>query len=130
MNRSRSVSTVRAKRGVTLVELLVAMSLLTIGLLAIVGISAGVSRGLGESRRESVAALAAQSRFETLNGTSCGTFSLDTWVTVTNRGVTEKYRITDALNATRLVEDSVSWKTRKATRKQFFKTILTCRPGS
>jgi prepilin-type N-terminal cleavage/methylation domain-containing protein len=117
MNRRRSVSTVRAKRGVTLVELLVAMSLLTIGLLAIVGISASVSRGLGESRRESVAALAAQSRFETLNGTTCTSFSLGTWVT-------------DALNQTRLVEDSVSWQTRKSTRKQFFKTILTCRPGA
>jgi prepilin-type N-terminal cleavage/methylation domain-containing protein len=130
MNRRRSVSPVRAKRGVTLVELLVAMSLLTIGLLAIVGISASVSRGLGESRRESVAALAAQSRFETLNGTTCTSFSIGTWVTVTNRGVTEKYRITDALNQTRLVEDSVSWQTRKSTRKQFFKTILTCRPGA
>jgi prepilin-type N-terminal cleavage/methylation domain-containing protein len=130
MNRRRSVSPAGPRRGVTLVELLVAMSLLTIGLLAIVGISAGVSRGLGESRRESVAALAAQSRFETLNGTTCGSFSLGTWVTATNRGVTEKYRITDSFNNTRLVEDSVSWKTRRSTRKQFFKTILTCRPGS
>ena len=129
MNKRRSQLRLRARRAVTLVELLVALSLLTIGLLAIVGISASVSRGLGESRRESVAALAAQSRFEKYAGTKCTGFTLGSWVTATDRGVTEKYRVADTVNGTASIEDSVSWKNRKGTRKQFFKTILPCRQG-
>src|SRR6185503_14552141 len=110
----------RARTGVTLVELLVAMTILSVGLLAIVGVSASVSRSLGESRSDNLAAIYAQSRFEKLAGTACTSLTLNSWSTVTFRNVTEKYRVLDGGNNTRLVTDSVSWTTREGTRRQAF----------
>jgi len=119
-----------ARAGVTIIELIVAMTILSVGLLAIVGVSGGVSRSLGESRTDNLAAIASQSRFERLAGTACTSLTLNTWTTVTSRGVTEKYRVTDGGNNTRLVTDSVSWTTREGTRRQAFSTLLPCRPGA
>jgi len=118
------------RSGVTLIELIVAMTILTIGLLAIVGVSGGVSRSLGESRTDNLAALAAQSRFEQLAGTACTSLTLNTWVTKTGRNVTEKYRTIDGGNNILVLTDSVSWTTREGTRRQAFTTLLPCRPGA
>lgn len=120
----------RVRKGVTLVELLVAMTILSIGLLAIVGVSASVSRSLGESRSDNVAAIYAQSRFEKIAGTACTSLTLNSWTTSTFRNITEKYRVVDGGNNTRLVTDSVSWTTREGTRRQAFSTLLPCRPGA
>lgn len=120
----------RARRGVTLVELLVAMTILTVGLLAIVGVSASVARSLGESRSDNLAAIAAESRFEQVAGMACTGLSLGTVSSASNRNVVERYVVIDDLNNTRMVIDSVSWTTRRGTRRLVFKTILPCRPGA
>ncbi|HEU4993667.1 MAG TPA: prepilin-type N-terminal cleavage/methylation domain-containing protein [Gemmatimonadaceae bacterium] len=120
----------RNRAGVTLIELLVATTILAIGLLAIVGVSGSVSRSLGESRSDNLAAIAAQSRFEKLAGMSCTTMALNTWTTATNRNVTEKYRVIDMGNNIRSITDSVWWTTRKGQRRQTFTTLLPCRPGA
>jgi Tfp pilus assembly protein FimT len=120
----------RPRRGITLIELLVAMVLLTMGLLAIVGVSASVTRSLGESRGDNTAAIVAQSRFEQLAGTACTSLTLNTTTQTTTRGVTERWRVQDGGNNTRQIIDSVSWTTRKGTRRQAFSTLLPCRPGA
>jgi Tfp pilus assembly protein PilV len=120
----------RARRGVSLVELLVAMTLLVIGLLAIVGVSASITRSLGESRSDNTAAMVAQSRFEKLAGTACTSLTLGYTVEETTRGVTERYKVIDGGNNTRQIVDSVSWNTRKGTRRQAFSTLLPCRAGA
>jgi prepilin-type N-terminal cleavage/methylation domain-containing protein len=130
MIRARRFASRRARRGVTLVELLVAMTILSVGLMAIAGVSAGIARSLGESRSDNLAAMAAETRFEQLAGTACTSLSLGAWTSVTTRGVTEKYTITDAGNNTRSVVDTVKWTTRRGTRKQTFSTLLPCRPGA
>ena len=130
MKNRRPVFRSRTRRGVTLVELIVAMTILSMGLLAIVGTSGAIARGLGESRGDNLAAIVAQSRFETLAGTACTSLTLGSSVTTVTRGVTEKWRVTDGGNNTRLVIDTVSWQTRKGTRKQVFSTLLPCRPGA
>jgi hypothetical protein len=106
------------------------MTILTVGLLAIVGASAGASRSLGESRSDNLAAVYAQSRFEELAGTACTSLTLNTWTTATNRNVSEKYRVIDAGNSTRSVTDTVTWSTRNGTRSQAFTSLLPCRPGA
>ena len=116
--------------GVTLVELIVAMTILSIGLLAIVGTSSGIARGLGEARGDNLAATVAQSRFEEVAGSQCQGMTLGTLKTVTTRGVTEKYIVTDGGNNTLLVRDTVSWMTRRGTRKVAFQTLLPCRPNA
>lgn len=130
MNSRRPAPSRRARRGVTIIELLVAMTLLTIGLLSIAGISSTVSRSLGESREESLAAMAAQSRFEQFAGTACTSLTLGSVTTTQSRGITEKYAVTSGANFTLELVDTVSWKTPKRTRQQVFKTILPCRPGA
>jgi Tfp pilus assembly protein PilV len=126
----RSRRAPRPRRGVSLVELLVALTLLTTGLLAIVGTSAAIARSLGESRSDNLAAIVAQSRFELLAGTACTSLTLDSWTSVDTRNVTEKYRVTDGGNNTRQVTDSISWTTREGTRRQSFITLIPCRSGA
>ena len=130
MSSTQQPPAAAGRPGVTLVELLVAMTLLTVGLLAIVGVSGSVSRSLGESRSDNLAAVAAQSRFERLAGTSCTTLTLNAWTTAASRNITEKYRVLDMGNNIRSITDSVSWITRKGTRRQTFTTLLPCRPGA
>lgn len=130
MSRPNARRRRRSRRGVSLVELLVAMSLLTIGLLAIVGVSGSVARSLGESRSDNLAALMAQSRFELLAGTACTSLTLNSTTEVTTRGVTERWLVVKDSNNTRLLIDSTSWITRTGTRRQAFRTLIPCRPGA
>lgn len=128
------------RKGVTLVELIVAVTILMFGLLTIVGISSTVARSLGESRTDGLAAHAAQSRFEYLAGLKCemtsgiatGLTGITTGVPieVTHRGVTERYKVVLNGNNTLMLYDSLSWQTRRVTRRQAFRTLIPCRNGA
>lgn len=133
------------RKGVTLVELIVAVTILMFGLLTIVGISSGVARSLGEARSDALAAMAAQSRFEWLaslecdinsNGIATGLVGISTGTPVetTNRGITERYKVVMSSgvvgNNVLILYDSVSWKTRRTTRRQGFQTLIPCRNGA
>ncbi len=120
----------RARRGVTLIELLIAMSILSVGLMAIAGVSGSITRSLGESRNETLAATAAMARFEKIAGSQCASLTLGTTTEVTSRNVKERYMITDEGNNTRRIIDTVSWITRRGTRVAAFTTLLPCRPGA
>ena len=128
--RRRLARRLKQRRGVTLVELIVASTILMMGLLSIVGVSASIARSLGEARIDGLAALAAQSRFEQLAGQSCSTFTLGAVSEATSRSVTERYVVTDGGNNTRLLTDSVSWITRRTTRRAVFQNLIPCRPGA
>lgn len=120
----------RNRRGVTLVELIVAVTILMLGLLSIVGVSAGISRSLGQARSDALAANAAQSRFELLSGTACADLNVGSVTEVTQRGITERYVVTDAGNNTRLLSDTITWVTNRNTRRAAFQTLIPCRPGA
>ena len=131
MSRRRVASSrARPRRGVTLIELLIAMSILTVGLLAVAGVSGSIARSLGESRNETLAATAAMARLELIAGTQCSSLTLGSVTQVAVRGITERYIVTDNGNNTRLVIDSVSWITRRGTRRAAFTTIFPCRVGA
>lgn len=115
----------------TLVELIVAMTILTVGLLGIVGVSAGIGRLLGEARSDNIAALRAQSRIESVAGMQCNNNAIvGQGGTVSSRNVTETWSIQNGGNNTLLVIDSVQWVTRRGARRQVFRTLLPCRPGA
>lgn len=59
-------------RGFTLVELMVAVLVLTVGVLALGGTAAAVTRMVGWGQRRAGSALAAQSRLEVLRAGGCG----------------------------------------------------------
>jgi len=123
-------SRVRPRRGVTLIELLISMTILTVGLMAVAGVSGSIARSLGESRGETLAATAAMARLELIAGTQCTSLTLGSVTQVSSRGITERYVVTDNGNNTRLVIDSVSWITRRGTRRAAFTTIFPCRVGA
>lgn len=133
------------RKGVTLVELIVAVTILMFGMLTIVGISSTTARSLGESRSDGLAAIAAQSRFEWLASLGCtfnssgiatGLSGLTTGTTyeTTDRGITERYKvevITSVIGGnTLMIYDTVSWQTRRITRRQGFQSIIPCRRGA
>ena len=131
MNRIRSRRrALRARRGVTLIELIVAVTILMLGLLSIVGISASITRSLGQARQESLAAMAAQSRFELLAGTACDNLNVGTVQEASSRNITERYVVVDAGNNTRMLHDTITWNTYRTNRRIAFKTLIPCRPGA
>ena len=132
------------RKGVTLVELIVAVTIIMFGMLTIVGISSTTARSLGESRSDGLAALAAQSRMETIASLGCtfssagvatGLSGLTTGTTYTStlRGITERYKVELISgfvgNNAIMVYDTVSWQTRRSTRRQGFQSIIPCRKG-
>jgi prepilin-type N-terminal cleavage/methylation domain-containing protein len=131
MNRIRRHRTPRSRlsnrRGVTLIELIVATVIISIGLLAVVGTSAAIARSMGQAREDNLAAVYAETRVENVAGTGCASLTLGTWVTATTRGVTEKYSVGNNGNNTLLLTDSLSWATRRSIRHLVYKTILPCR---
>ena len=88
-SRSRSVA-VRRRSGFTLVELMVAMMVFVIGVLAVASSSTVVMTMVGGSQRRTIAAVVAESRFERLRSVSC-TAHVDG--NATTRGVSEKWMV-------------------------------------
>lgn len=94
---------VRVARGFTLVELLVAATLLAVGLLALVGCATAVARLVGDGeRRATVAALAAR-RLEQLHASGCAA----TGGSGIERGVRERWSVASRGSTARELEDTL-----------------------
>lgn len=130
MMRSGLRATARPRRGVTLVELIVAITILTVGILGFVASAGYLTRGLSGASSDTVAAVYGQSSIEELAGTACLTIPLNTVKVTTSRGITRRSRVTNNGNNTLAVLDSLSWRHRGVTRVATFQTILPCRPGA
>ncbi len=129
MNRS-GLRTNRSRRGLTLVELIVAITILTVGILGFVACAGFLTRGLSGASSDTVAAIYGQSSIEELAGTACLTIPLNVVKETTSRGVTRRSMVTDNGNNTLAVLDSLAWTTRGKTRHVALQTILPCRPGA
>lgn len=66
------------ERGFTIVELLIAITVLTVGLLSFLGASALITRMLARGDRAATATFYAQERVERLQGQPCGTMASGT----------------------------------------------------
>jgi prepilin-type N-terminal cleavage/methylation domain-containing protein len=84
-----------AKRGFTLVELIVAIMILSVGILGLAGTAVMVTRLTGDGSKQTQAANIAAMRFERLRGGSC---TITPWPTggQTTAGFQERGRATDA----------------------------------
>ena len=115
-----------ARRGMTLIELMVAMVLLGVGLLGMAGLSLTVSKQFGTGARQADAALIVQSRIDSISTVSCQTLAPSGPVsgTATTRGVTERWTITDG-NDIKTIVDTVTFKGRKLPLA--YQSIIPCR---
>lgn len=126
----------RARRGFTLVELIVALVILSVGLLALVGTSLTVTRQMSMSVKRTQAANIAETRFETMRSRNqlCSsiTGSTKSWP----RGVSEKWVVSSVtapttvvvgINGAVRVIDTVTFTTTKAkATKVAFHSVIPC----
>jgi prepilin-type N-terminal cleavage/methylation domain-containing protein len=114
------------RRGMSLIELMVAIVILGIGLLGMAGLSLNVNTQFRTAARQADAALVVQSRIDSLSTVSCQGLAPSGPVTGTTitRGVTENWRIVDG-NDIKTITDSVTFKGRKGT--MVYTSIIPCR---
>ena len=110
------------RRGFTLIELMVAMIILVIGILALASTTAVTTRHMGGGAQMARAASAAQARFERLRAEACETVVDGT---EESRGITEKWTVTTLPRAVE-VTLVVSFHTNRGSREHEYKTIIPC----
>ena len=121
-NRKADARRTKARAGFTLVEVMVAMMILTIGLLGLASTSAVVVRQMGDAGRMGVAASVAQSRIEKLRLATCTTASAGS---STARGVSESWTITPQVRSAR-IDVTVTYSTRRGLRSQSYRSTVPC----
>jgi prepilin-type N-terminal cleavage/methylation domain-containing protein len=132
MSRPVEVHSVKqASAGLTLVEVLVAIVVLGIGILALTGSGALVSRMIGRGRVETHAALAASRRVEMLRlaagGTSprCLSPEFASGGPVSNDGLTQSWTVTPT-GKLRRVRVTVAYLTIRGSRSAVLETGIEC----
>ena len=115
-------STRRTRAGFTLVELMVAMLMFTVGLLALASTSAVVVSQMGDAGRMGVAASAAQTRIERLRSGACTTAQTGTNAA---RGVSESWTVTPMTRSAR-IDVTITYNTRRGLRSQTYRSMMRC----
>ena len=113
-----------SRKGFTIVELLIALVLLDVGLLALVGLAASVDRDADSARIRANALNVASARLETMASLACQGGA--SGVTQPSPGITEWFSETPAPNATRVIVDSVAYVTPHGVRTFVLRTGARC----
>ena len=118
--------TSRGRRGFSLVELMVAMMLLTVGVLGLASVSAYAIRQDSVATRANSATLVAQSRMERLRSRRCVDIAAGT---ATTNNVTESWTVTSVGSKTVTVKGTFTYKTRRGQTRTFEEsTTILCNP--
>ena len=125
----------RDRKGFTLVELMVAMMLLSVGMLALASSSAVVIKQMTEAGSMSVASSVAQTRIEKLRTTmsTCTASTAGGAVglpaastgTATTRGVSESWSVTPMARSAQ-ISVTVTYYTRRGNRSQTYLSMVPC----
>ena len=120
--RSSSSTASRARQGMTLVELIVAMTIIGIGLLALAGSATLVTRLMGGGTRQALAATVVQTRLEKLRSVNCASVTSGA---DTVRGVIATWTST-TITRGRSITLTVRYPMQRGNRTQTYRTILPC----
>ena len=112
----------KTREGFSLIELMVAILVLTVGLLGLAGTTAVATQMIGQGGRSTLAASVAQSRFEVLRLGSCAALSGGSIYT---RGVIESWQI-DSVRTSAFITARVTYQTRRGPRTQVFRSVRPC----
>jgi len=122
---SRRRAGLRSRGGFTIVELVVAIIIITVGVLALATGSAGVAKQMRAGNQSSIAAVVAQSRMETIRSLGCS--SLSSTGSATTRGMTENWTITWISARARSVKESVTYVPRaQKTAAVVLRSVVPC----
>lgn len=115
----------RSRRGFTLVELMVAIIIMTVGVLGLASTSAVVARMVGGGGQQTIAANVASSRFERLHSVQC---SAITSGSATTRGMTEHWHASFVAGKLYSVIDTVTYTAAdgRARKPLVFQSYLRC----
>lgn len=112
----------RTRAGFTLVELMVAILMFTVGLLALASTSAVIVGQMGDASRMGVAASVAQTRIERLRSGACATTQTGTSNT---RGVSESWTVTPMTRSAQ-IDVTITYSTRRGLRSQSYRSMMRC----
>lgn len=116
----------RNRKGLTIIEVIIAMIVLTFGLLGMAGFSMTMTKQFKASTKQETAALMVQSRIDSVASIRCQALapSGTQTGTLTLLGVTEKWSIADG-NDIKTLTDSVTFSPR--TVPLVYRSIIPCR---
>lgn len=113
----------RARRGTSLVEILIAAVMLTVAVMGLLGASRSVSQQMGAGRRQMIAASVAQRRLDSLQSLACTTLSAAGSGSGTTSGIRESWTVTGS-GATRTITLELS--VPRVNRAYRYSTIVPC----
>lgn len=121
-----------SRAGFTIIEVMIAIIVLGVGVMALVGSSAMVTRMIGAGRSSTEAVEIANSRVEQLRRAAYSTTPPCTHTdfaagTAAGTGYTEKWTITTQANSIRVITDSVVYRTTRGARPFVLTTSILCR---
>lgn len=115
----------REERGFTVIEVMVAVLILSVGMLALVSTAATVTRMIGQGQRYSEASTLAAGRFEILRATDC---SAMTSSTATEGAYTLSWTVADTASGNaKAVTLTVTSPTGRGDRTDTFNTTIACK---
>lgn len=114
----------RARRGITLVEILVSVILIAVALGGALNSAGAVATQMGGGMRHTVAASMAQTRLDSLASLSCAQLTDGLYGSVTTRGVKEDWKVVDGRNIKTL---SVTLTIPRRVQKPTYTTVIPCR---
>ena len=124
----------RARRGMTLVEVMMTVSVLLIGVLSVAKTTSAVIRQRSNTEAMLIASTLAQSRLERMKGMNCGQLSAGSDATTYRaNSITETWtfqrRTVDDMDVA-VLQDSISYKVRRGntlqTRSMVFRSFRQC----
>ena len=122
--RARPIVRLRARAGMTLIELIVSIMILSTGVLALASTAAVVLRQMNGAHVQSLVSRTAHTRFEQMRAASPCT-GLTSDEADGPLSITETWTVTQLTRAVQ-VRDSIAYEVRGEPRFQIFVTIIPC----
>jgi prepilin-type N-terminal cleavage/methylation domain-containing protein len=124
MRQARALPRASTRGGFSLVEMIVAIVLLSVGLLALAGTTGAVTDLMVDGARQTEAGSIAQRRFETLQGTACTSIAGGSATT----GVFgESWTVTNVGSTSKRVSLTVTYTQYGSSKSQTFNTVIRCK---
>jgi prepilin-type N-terminal cleavage/methylation domain-containing protein len=113
---------VRARRGFTVIEMIIAIVVMSIGILGLAGTARYVAMQMGNGNKQTVAATLATKVADSLSARRCASLASGYQ---TNRGVTITWTVADS-SRTKWVTEQVQYTTKSGPKTLNYLTVIQC----